>query len=160
MLKAKKVRESMINVEKSVLNAIFAVQAVQMLIFYCSALLSKSEYARKNTVFYAPTRLLKYKYITGGQDRGIETWNPVDGRIEAIVAEMPMESGCTKAYRRAKIISINKNTELVFFGGLSDNLITEVWKYKYASSQWEFLGNIQIGRYGHLAVPVIGMKCP
>ena len=117
-----------------------------------------------NIVFYAANskRSAKSncKYFTGGQDRGIDIWNPLEGTIKTIVAEMPMEIGQTKPYQRAKIVSTNKNTELIFFGGMSDNLITEVWKYKYVSGQWELLGNIQIGRIGHLAIPVMGMKCP
>jgi hypothetical protein len=93
-------------------------------------------------------------------DRRIDVWNPVDGTITTIVNEMPMEIGHTYPYHKSKLISVNKNTELVFFGGWSDNYITEVWKYKYVGNQWELLGNIQTGREAHIVIPVTGMKCP
>jgi hypothetical protein len=93
-------------------------------------------------------------------EKGIETFNPFDGAIETLVDEMPMEIGHTTGLQLSKIISTNKNTELVFFGGWSGYYTTDVWKYKYVSNKWELLGNIQISRINHLAIPVIGMKCP
>jgi len=73
---------------------------------------------------------------------------------------MAMEKGHTYSLRRARMISINNNSELVFTGGWSDEFLTEVWKYKYFSKSWELLGNIQIGRENHLFFPVTGMECP
>ncbi len=98
--------------------------------------------------------------MTGGVGKGIETYNPLDGAIEILVDEMPMEIGQRPALQYSKMISTNKNTELVFFGGWSGYFTTDVWKYKYVSNKWELVGNIQITRTNHLAIPVIGMKCP
>jgi len=87
-------------------------------------------------------------------------WNPLDRSITAIVDAMPIEIARGRSLTRAKMVSINKNTELVFFGGFLGDFYTEVWKYKYLNNSWELLGNIQNGRESPLAIPVIGLKCP
>ncbi len=87
-------------------------------------------------------------------------WNPVNGHIETIVNEVPMEIGKGSSQRRARMLSINDNTELVLFGGSCTNVMSEIWKYKYQSNSWEFLGNMQALRANHLVVPVTGLECP
>ena len=84
----------------------------------------------------------------------------MDGTITPIVDVMPMENRLGTRQSRAKMVSINKNTELVFLGGWWGDYYTEVWKYKYLINSWELLGNIQYGRESLLAIPVIGLKCP
>jgi hypothetical protein len=87
-------------------------------------------------------------------------WNPVNGHIETIVNEMPIENGKVFSQQRASMLSINGNTELVLFGGWCTNYINEIWKYKYESNSWEFLGNMQVFRANHLVIQVTGLECP
>jgi hypothetical protein len=99
-------------------------------------------------------------FETGGYDKGIDVWNPSDGAIKTIVDVMPIEIGRTSPHQLAEMISTNNFTELVFFGGFGDAFFTDVWKYKYLSNSWELLGNINVGRKNHLAIPVTGIECP
>ena len=73
---------------------------------------------------------------------------------------MPMEIGHSNGHQRGQMISMNDNTELVFFGGWNDIFITEIWKYKYTKNSWELLGHMQTGRENHLAISVTGFDCP
>ena len=88
----------------------------------------------------------------------MEVWNPVEGTVEIIVDNLPQQA--QYRYCGAKMISINNNTELVFFGGWSSNYVTQIWKYKYHSNVWELLGNIQQGREDALVFQVKGLDCP
>ncbi len=88
----------------------------------------------------------------------METWNTIEGTIEIIVNNLPQQA--QYKYTGAKMISVNNNTELVFFGGWSSNFVTQIWKYKYRSNTWELLGNLQQGREDALVFQVNGLDCP
>jgi hypothetical protein len=88
----------------------------------------------------------------------MELWNTIDGTLQTIVDSLPQQ--VQYRYTGARMISVNKNTELVFFGGWSTNFVTEVWKYKYDSNTWELLGSLQSAREDPLVMQVYGLGCP
>ncbi len=104
--------------------------------------------------------MIHFVIVTGGWSTGLEIWNMASGSVEIIVDILPTEKKYGWSTYGAKIISINDNTELVFFGGWPGIMLTEVWKYNYPRNTWTLVGNIQVGRQHHLAIPVKGMECP
>jgi len=91
----------------------------------------------------------------------MEIWNPVDGSVQTIAALLPQEKINQQPLLAAKMISIENNTEVVFFGGkISNNYISEVWKYTYSNDSWQQLGNLLSPRCQNALIIVPGLKCP
>ena len=90
----------------------------------------------------------------------MELWNPVDGSVKTIVAQLPQEKATNQPLNVATMISVENNTELVILGGNSAGYLSDVWKYKYLDNSWAKLRNLLSPRFEHVAIIVPGLKCP
>ena len=91
----------------------------------------------------------------------MELWNPVDGSVETIVAQLPQEKATNQPLNSARMISVEDNTSLVFFGGkIGNNYSSDVWKYHYSNNYWMKLGNLLSPRCEQVVIMTPGLKCP
>ena len=88
----------------------------------------------------------------------MEIWNPVDGSVKTIVAQLPQE--INQPLNVATMISVENNTELVILGGYSAGYLSDVWKYKYLDNSWLKLRNLLSPRCEHVAIIMPELKCP
>ncbi len=55
--------------------------------------------------------------IAGGMSPGMEVWNPEDGIVRMVSPDFPDQ---TSLFRSAKMVSIKKGTELIFYESVTD----------------------------------------
>ena len=73
----------------------------------------------------------------GYYSSGLEVWNPEDGTVTTL-ADLDLPSGA-KTRISSQLKSINNNTEILLFGGYSDNGAVyhdNVWKYSFNTNSW------------------------
>jgi len=99
-------------------------------------------------------KLIKYRYrsscalikgkdglpivaIIGGDEKGMELWNPQTREVELLWNEIPPEVGGSYGLSLAEILPINDGTELILYGGsLWRSYKDEIWKYTVETNSW------------------------
>ncbi len=66
----------------------------------------------------------------GGEAKGIETWNPVDGSSMVLSNETASEVSSTTGLKFASLVTVNNGQDVIIYGGIHSFLIrNRVWKY-------------------------------
>ena len=55
--------------------------------------------------------------VAGGGSQGMEVWNPADGSVSSLTAELPPEVDDSTALDFAELLPINKGKEMLLYGG-------------------------------------------
>ena len=66
----------------------------------------------------------------GGESKGIETWNPIDGSSNVLSNETASEVGSTIGLKFASLVTVNNGQDVIIYGGINSMFIrNKVWKY-------------------------------
>jgi len=80
---------------------------------------------------------LPVEVIIGGQEKGMEVWNPRKQEVQLLWDENPFEVGGSLGLRFAQLIPINGGSELIVYGGYNRGYIkNEIWKYTTETNSW------------------------
>jgi len=74
--------------------------------------------------------------IIGGNEKGIEVWNPKTRKVELLWEEIPSEAGASYGLRYAEIIPVNNASELILYGGFTGSNTEKIWKYNVETNSW------------------------
>lgn len=97
--------------------------------------------------------------IIGGKSKGMEFWNPLDGSVELVTAQLPAEDGSVHGLMDSYVIPINGGTEFILYSGDKVSHHLGIWRYTVAGNKWERIQLLLEPRSGHAVVPVTGMTC-
>ena len=81
----------------------------------------------------------------------MEVWNSFNGTVRTVIDVLPQEVGRGLSLDSHVMTSINDYTELVITGGWDNGFVSDIWKFTYASNNWQLLGNLKTARNGHIA---------
>ncbi len=97
--------------------------------------------------------------IAGGISAGMEGWNPDDGTQKVISKDFPPSSGYN---RSAKMISVNGNSELIYYDTIRGEYIPDkgIWKFNFSNNSWTQIGEMFEARDDFVVLPVSGISCP
>jgi hypothetical protein len=95
--------------------------------------------------------------VAGGPSPGMEVWNPVDDSVVTLTDNFP--KNCSREY--PQMISVNKNTELIFYESSNSNGQPKgVWKYNTSTPTWTNIGHMLFLRGSFSVLPIDGVSCP
>ncbi len=78
--------------------------------------------------------------VIGGHEKGMEIWNLKAKTVELLWDEIPPEKGLTSSLDTSEIVTINKGTEFLLYGGkdlTTDAAQDGIWKYIVSENSWE-----------------------
>jgi len=68
----------------------------------------------------------------------MEVWNSFNGTVRTVIDVLPQEVGRGLSLDSHVMTSINDYTELVITGGWDNGFVSDIWKFTYASNNWQF----------------------
>ena len=74
--------------------------------------------------------------IIGGQQRGMEIWNPRTKTVELLWDIIPPEEGGTTGLWESELVTINGGTEIILYGGYNGKYQAGIWKYIVSENRW------------------------
>jgi len=74
--------------------------------------------------------------IIGGEETGMELWNPITKEVQLLWNEIPPEAGSSYGLRYAEILPVNDASELILYGGYAGSNTDEIWKYNVERNSW------------------------
>jgi len=72
--------------------------------------------------------------IIGGNEKGMELWNPRKGEIKPL--EIPAEVGGSSSLHYAQMIPVKDESELIIYGGYGAGFRDEIWNYNGETNIW------------------------
>ena len=74
--------------------------------------------------------------IIGGQEKGMEVWNPRSLTIENLWNEIPAEEGAATGLSFGGMIPVKDGSEFMYYGGYKGSHHKGLWKYVVAQNSW------------------------
>jgi len=74
--------------------------------------------------------------IVGGNERGMEAWNPGTSTVELLSDEILPEKLQDYAISVGEMIPIKEGSEFIYYGGWHGSTTDEIWKYVVESQKW------------------------
>ena len=97
--------------------------------------------------------------IAGGNSAGMEGWNPDDGTQKVFSSDFPPLNGDN---RTPKMLSVNGNSELIYYDTLRGDYIPDkgIWKFNLSNNSWTQIGEMFTSRDDFAVLPVSDVSCP
>ena len=75
--------------------------------------------------------------IIGGDQKGMEVWNPRTKTVELLWDVIPPEEGGNQGLQVSEMVTIKGGTEFILYGGYHESFQDGIWKYVVANNTWE-----------------------
>jgi len=76
--------------------------------------------------------------IIGGEEKGMEIWNPRTSTVELLWDEIPPETGGTRGLGSAEMIPTSGGLDFILYGGSHEvGPKSDIWKYTAAGNKWD-----------------------
>jgi hypothetical protein len=79
--------------------------------------------------------------------------------MTTVVTQLPQETGRKGGLHKFVMTSINYNSQLLMIGGWASGPLPDIWKFTFANSSWEFMGNLTSPRLEMAGFSVTGLSC-
>ena len=75
--------------------------------------------------------------IIGGNQKGMEIWNPRLKTVEMLWDMIPPEEGGTEGLEASEMVILKDGKEILLYGGWQGSSQDGIWKYMSINNTWE-----------------------